>query len=156
MEFQESVTKSLIKFSSSRTDTKMSNQQVIQMKEMATFAEMAKMVNIEKLKRRVKMPPWFPVLRRRKDQAALTAVEQQRFLCAFDMINQSGQLSQFVSIHADTAAHRQHGTLRFLPWHRVMLFLVESALESFHPDVTIPYWPPLSNLYRKSENHKML
>jgi tyrosinase len=118
----------------------MKNHQIMQIKEMTTFAEMARIVNIKKLKRGVKMPHWFPLLRRRKDLASLTAIEQQRFLCAFEMLNQSGQLGQFVSIHAATMAHRQHGTLRFLPWHRVMLFVVESALEAFHPDVTIPYW----------------
>jgi hypothetical protein len=89
------------------------NHQSMQIKEMTTFAEMARMVNIKKLKRGVEMPHWFPLLRRRKDLASLTAIEQQRFLCAFDMLNQSGQLGQFVSIHADTMAHRQHGTQIF-------------------------------------------
>jgi hypothetical protein len=45
------------------------NHQSMQIKEMTTFAEMARMVNIKKLKRGVEMPHWFPLLRRRKDLA---------------------------------------------------------------------------------------
>ncbi len=36
--------------------------------------------------------------------------------------------------------HNQHGTLRFLPWHRIFLYLLENELASIHPDVTLPYW----------------
>ena len=89
----------------------------------------------------MKLPPWlmFPLVYNRKDQAKLTDNEKQRFLCAFDILNQNGVLGQFVETHGQSA-HRMHHTLRFLPWHRVYLAKFEQALRSIHPDVTIPYW----------------
>ena len=32
------------------------------------------------------------------------------------------------------------GQQRFLPWHRVYLYVLEQRLRQIHPDVTIPYW----------------
>ena len=88
---------------------------------------------------RVHLPPgWFPLLRERKDQSTLSATEQERFLCAFSTLNITGALGQMVQIHGQM--HNQHGTLRFLPWHRIFLFLLENELASIHPDVTLPYW----------------
>lgn len=90
---------------------------------------------------RLKLPPWllFPAVSNRRDQAKLSDSEKQRFLCAFDVLNQTGVLGQFVEVHGQSS-HRMHGTLRFLPWHRVYLAKFEQALRSIHPDVTIPYW----------------
>jgi tyrosinase len=81
---------------------------------------------------------WFPLLRERKNQSTLSATEQERFLCAFSTLNVTSTLGQMVQIHAQM--HNQHQTLRFLPWHRIFLFLFENELASIHPDVTIPYW----------------
>ena len=83
-------------------------------------------------------PGWFPILRERKDQSKLTATEQERFLCAFSTLNITGALGQMIQIHGQM--HNQHGTLRFLPWHRIFLYLLENELASIHPDVTLPYW----------------
>src|ERR1043165_3014280 len=80
----------------------------------------------------------FPPLCHRKDQAALTDYEKQRYLCAFAMINNDGTLGQLVDIHAEM--HMQHTNSRLLPWHRVFLYLFEEALHNYHPDVCIPYW----------------
>jgi tyrosinase len=94
-----------------------------------------------KLKRIFKLPPWllFPVTYARKDQASLAELERERFLCAFNVLNGNGTLGKLVDIHGD-ASHQMHGTLRFLPWHRIYLLIFEQALRSIHPDVSIPYW----------------
>src|SRR5216683_2521275 len=52
-------------------------------------------------------------------------------------------MGPFVDLHdMDIAAgmHYQHGTERFLPWHRIYLILLEQQLRAIHPDVYIPYW----------------
>lgn len=118
----------------------MNKMQPMQMKGHTTFAEMIlKDVKSSALSQRLKFPPWNPDIHQRKDQATLSPKERQRFLDAFEMLNQTGQLGQFVTIHADMS-HYQHRSLRFLPWHRVFLSVVEGALQSFHPEVSIPYW----------------
>ena len=101
-----------------------------------TFADHFSMI-LSRLK--LRLPPgWFTLLRDRKDQSKLTATEQERFLCAFSTLNGTGALGQMVQIHSQM--HNQHGTLRFLPWHRIFLYLLENELASIHPDVTLPYW----------------
>ncbi len=88
---------------------------------------------------KIELPPgWFPPVKQRKDQAKLTAIERERFLCAFSTLNILGELGQMVQIHSQV--HNQHNTLRFLPWHRIFLYLFENELASVHPDVTLPYW----------------
>ena len=96
---------------------------------------------------KLRWPPriFFPYTR--KSQAAMTAEEQERFLCAYSMLIASpapfGWLGPYVDIHdMDIAVgmHFQHGTQRFLPWHRIYLVLLERQLRTIHPDVTIPYW----------------
>lgn len=90
---------------------------------------------------KLRLPPWltFPVTYQRKDQAKLSAQEQQRFLCALSVLIQNGTFGQLVAIHADMS-HMMHGTQRFLPWHRIYLIQLEKALQAAHPDVSIPYW----------------
>lgn len=101
-----------------------------------TFADHIRMM-LPHLK--LHLPPgWFTLLRERKDQATLSATQQERFLCAFSTLNLTGALGQMVQIHGQI--HNQHSTLRFLPWHRIFLFLFENELASIHPDVTLPYW----------------
>jgi len=92
------------------------------------------------IRRVLKLPPWLRFLLpyKRRDQASLTALEQQRFLCAFEVLNANGTLGQLVDIHAQP--HQMHHTLRFLPWHRIYLIKLEQALRAIHPDVTLPYW----------------
>lgn len=108
------------------------------MEPMLSFADMIRATD-PKIKRFFKIPPhWFPLVYDRKDQAALTDLERERFLCAYDVLIGNGTLGQFVKIHGET--HYQHTTQRFLPWHRVYLFLLEAQLKSVHPDVSIPYW----------------
>src|SRR5215471_12396668 len=63
-----------------------------------------------KISRHLKLPNWFEEVCERKDQ------------CEFD------------------ETHYQHGTERFLPWHRIFLIILEQALMTVHPDVCIPYW----------------
>ena len=63
---------------------------------------------------------------------------RQRYLCAFNMINNDGTLGQLVDIHSEM--HMQHTNARLLPWHRVFLYLFEEALHNYHPDVCVPYW----------------
>jgi tyrosinase len=105
---------------------------------MVSFAEMLRMLD-EEILEIIKLPPgWFPLVYDRKDQASLSPSEQERFLCAYDTLVGSGTLGQFVKIHGET--HFQHGSERFLPWHRVYLILLEQALKAVHPDVSIPYW----------------
>ncbi|MEV7425833.1 MULTISPECIES: tyrosinase family protein [unclassified Streptomyces] len=84
----------------------------------------------------------------RKNEKDLTETERSRLIGAFDVINQSGLFGEFVAIHADMG-HDQHrmtpapmdlGAQRFLPWHRVFVDQVETALRRIHSEVTIPYW----------------
>jgi tyrosinase len=104
---------------------------------MVSFAEMLRSLDPSILER-LKLPHWFPLVHERKDQAALTANEQERFLCAYQTLIGTGTLGQLVKIHGEV--HYQHGTERFLPWHRVFLLQLEQALKVVHPDVSIPYW----------------
>jgi len=104
-----------------------------------TFADMLRMLTPE-FRERLELPWWllFPPVYERKDQASLSATEQERFLCALTTLINNGTYGQLVAIHAQV--HYQHGTQRFLPWHRVFLLILEQALRSVHPDVSIPYW----------------
>ncbi len=110
--------------------------------EPLTFAEHLRMMEPDIL-RRLKLPLWLlPMLPySRKDQASMTSMEQERFLCALNMLVQNGTYGQLVDIHNILVQnHFQHGTLRFLPWHRIYLVLLERSLRSLHPDVALPYW----------------
>jgi tyrosinase len=104
---------------------------------MVSFADTLRMMEPE-LRRHLKLPPWFLLPYERKDQAALSELERERFLCAYQTILAIGTLGQFVKIHGEV--HNHHHTERFLPWHRVYLLLLEQALQSIHPDVALPYW----------------
>lgn len=105
---------------------------------MLSFADMLK--DQPELRSRLKLPPWllFPATYSRKDQATLSELERERFLCAFNVLLSNGAFGQLVDIHAQP--HQMHGSERFLPWHRIYLLQLEWALRSLHPDVTLPYW----------------
>ena len=93
----------------------------------------------EDYKRLIGLPEWlFPTVCDRKDQSKLTVTEQQRIICAFNMINNDGTLGKLVDIHEEM--HMQHTDDRLLPWHRVFIYLFEEALHQYHPDVCLPYW----------------
>ena len=94
-----------------------------------------------RLRERLKLPPWllFPLLEKRPDQANWTPTQQERFVCAVNVLIANGTYGNLVAIHGDMS-HMMHGTQRFLPWHRVYLMQFEQALQSVHPDVVVPYW----------------
>jgi len=115
-----------------------------------TFVELLRR-DWPRLGRIFKLPPWFPRVRERRDQAALSPAEQERFLCALSVRIADGSFGQLVNVHADMMHHMHNmpapgdptgaiGQQRFLPWHRVYLLVFEQLLEGVHPDVTIPYW----------------
>jgi tyrosinase len=109
-----------------------------------TFAsQIDAMRNIIKLR----WPPPIFLPYQRKSQAAMTPNERERFLCAYSTLvaypAPFGWLGPFVDVHdMDIAVgmHYQHGTPRFLPWHRIFLVLLERQLRSIHPDIYVPYW----------------
>jgi tyrosinase len=116
------------------------NQHMVMMS--MTFADMLKetLRSQPNFREILKLPPWllFPPVYDRKDQATLSDIERGRFLCAFNTLLSNGTFGGLVDIHAQP--HSMHGTQRFLPWHRVYLLQLEQALQSIHPDVTLPYW----------------
>lgn len=81
---------------------------------------------------------FFPPLCNRKDQATLTDTEKERYICAFNMVNNDGTLGEMVETH--NIVYGQHGNTLLLPWHRIFLLLFEEALHNYHPDVCLPYW----------------
>jgi hypothetical protein len=111
---------------------------------VSTFAAQLEAVR-EKIK--LRWPPPIFLRYPRKSQAQMTSQERERFLCAFSILISTrppdGFLGPFVDIHdmdIPVGMHYQHGTPRFLPWHRIYLVLLERQLRSIHPDVYIPYW----------------
>ncbi len=102
-----------------------------------TFAKMVK-ANLRFLPDLKNLGWLFPQVCQRKDQSALTETEKERYICAFNMVNNDSTLGQFVDIHSEM--HMQHTNARLLPWHRVFLYLFEEAPHNYHPDVCIPYW----------------
>src|SRR5579872_6821020 len=97
----------------------------------SSFADMLRMMPPEELARLNLRVPWwlkFDLVYQRKDQAKLTETERGRFLCALYTLINNGTYGQLVAIHSQN--HYQHGTLRFLPWHRVFLLIFEQALQS--------------------------
>jgi tyrosinase len=114
-----------------------------------TFAFSTFAAQLEAVRDRIRLrwPPPIFMTYPRKSQAQMTSQERERFLCAFSMVISNpapyGWLGPFVDIHdmdISVGMHYQHGTQRFLPWHRIYLVLLERQLRSVHPDVYIPYW----------------
>ena len=103
---------------------------------LMTFPEML----LEQAKAsRFKLPPWlFQKVCCRKSQAAMSNIERQRYICAFNLINADGTLGQLVTLHQ--GMFMQHSNLYLLPWHRIFVLLFEKALHRYHPDVCVPYW----------------
>jgi tyrosinase len=118
-------------------DTALLERNLPHLAESMTFARMVR-PNLRFLPHAKDLRWLFPDLCERKDQAAMTECERERFLCAFHMINNDGTLGQLVDVHH--GMHMQHSNARLLPWHRIFLYLFEEALHNYHPDVCIPYW----------------
>lgn len=102
-----------------------------------TFAKMVR-ANLRALPNFNDVAWLFPPVCHRRDQASLSDVEKERYLCAFNLLNEDGTLGQLVQVHSEM--HMQHVDSRLLPWHRVFLYLFEEALHNYHPDVCIPFW----------------
>src|SRR5262249_13004066 len=103
-----------------------------------TFAQMLQAQR--EVLRILKLPPWLNFLLpyERRDQASLSHEEQQRFLCAVNLLIANGTYGKLVDVHAEM--HMQHSSDRLLPWHRIFLSQLEQAIRALHPDVSIPYW----------------
>jgi tyrosinase len=85
--------------------------------------------------------------RPRKNHQNLTQSEKNAFNNAVQAAEADGSYSRIALIHHDMS-HRMHsimgggyiGGMRFLPWHRVYLSILESQLQIYDPNVLIPYW----------------
>jgi hypothetical protein len=73
----------------------------------------------------------FPRVCERKEQGTLNDNEKERYICAFQMINNDGTLGKLVDIHAEM--HMQHTNARLLPWHRVFLHIFEEGPAQLPP-----------------------
>lgn len=73
------------------------------------------------------------------------AAKADAFKRAYQRLIDDGTLGQLVAIHGDMS-HQQHsmagtsGSLRFLPWHRVFLYVFEAALRRQDKSLVVPYW----------------
>lgn len=81
----------------------------------------------------------------RVSEAELGDADRQGFIAAYNQLINTGFISDCVSIHADMS-HMMHdsmgpvGAQRFLPWHRVFLFVFEQHLQALRPGLEVPYW----------------
>lgn len=91
------------------------------------------------------------VFQPRRNQAFLSDEEKKDFNQAVKLAIDDGSYDTIVAIHEDMS-HRMHtmrslppadriyGTLRFLPWHRVYVYVMELLLQSKVAGVRIPFW----------------
>jgi tyrosinase len=87
--------------------------------------------------------------RPRKNQASLSQSERDAFNNAVQAAEADGSYGRIADIHMDMS-HRMHtmmnhiydfiGGMRFLPWHRVYVSVMESQLQMYEPNLLIPYW----------------
>lgn len=82
----------------------------------------------------------------RKNQKDLTEQERERFKTAYTALIDEGFMTIHVGHHADMS-HQMHGGMsgeigyqRFLPWHRIYLWILEQELQRVDSSVSIPYW----------------
>lgn len=89
------------------------------------------------------------MVRIRKDANNLSVAERDRFLHAYQTLNQRTSLptyQAFLDMHnaaANTEIHTTSPTTTrtsFLPWHRAYILDIERQLQSIDPSVTLPYW----------------
>lgn len=78
----------------------------------------------------------------RKSYRALIAnpTERDRFVQALYKVKSTGLIDEYAEMHETHFGHGIHSSSHFLPWHREFLIRFESALQTHHPDITIPYW----------------
>ncbi|KAK3107006.1 hypothetical protein FSP39_004789 [Pinctada imbricata] len=81
----------------------------------------------------------------RKEYRSLTTEEREKFHTALNQLKSDTSVSPnaydvIARFHNFGVARAAHGGSAFLPWHRVYLFILENALRTKQPDVTIPYW----------------
>jgi tyrosinase len=79
-------------------------------------------------------------MRLRKNYRNLTDVERERFVQALFHVKDSGVIDQNAALHQTHFFHNIHVSSHFLPWHREFLHRFEASLQTFHPEVMIPYW----------------
>ena len=83
----------------------------------------------------------------RKNAAALTPAEQQRYVSGITALNGGPAPTAYGRLVADHAlmSHNMHGMTavgrqRFLSWHRDFLLQLERALQALDPLAFVPYW----------------
>jgi len=74
----------------------------------------------------------------RKSVVAMTTADWARYRAAWHTLNSDGRVSAYTRIHGTIL--QQHGTLKFLPWHREFLARFEDELHRVDPCVYVPYW----------------
>ncbi|KAK9760639.1 hypothetical protein K7432_015142 [Basidiobolus ranarum] len=75
----------------------------------------------------------------RKEIRQLTTSERNAFINAVNTIKKNGRYDELVSIHLNYVPYA-HSTPAFFPWHRTYIRMLELALQSVNPKVTLPYW----------------
>jgi tyrosinase len=82
------------------------------------------------------------MVRIRKDAAALTDDERDRFLAALGKLNDAGKgiFQSFRMTHIRESAAESHGYPGFPPWHRAYLLDLERELQRIDDSVALPYW----------------
>lgn len=76
----------------------------------------------------------------RKTHSDLSPIERDRFVEALYHVKSTGIIDDYSEMHATHFSHGIHRSSHFLPWHREFLIRFEHALQTHHPDITIPYW----------------
>lgn len=98
----------------------------------------------------------------RKNQKNMSEIEWQVFINAINKIHidklPKSTYREFVEVHENAMkmsnmswgvhtqiGHNMKGT-NFLSWHRWFLLLLEKKLQTYNPNVFIPYWDSITNL----------
>lgn len=93
------------------------------------------------------------MVRVRKNANNLTPGERNRFLSAFQALNNSAATYQlFLNGHNRAADGEIHGRPSFLPWHRAFILDLERRLQDVDSSVSLPYWrfdQPAPNVFHR-------
>ncbi|KAJ1917232.1 hypothetical protein H4219_003316 [Mycoemilia scoparia] len=90
----------------------------------------------------------FHGLRKRKEIRSLTPKELETFTNAVKQLYSNGVIERLAKRHNDAGTNRNpatnnpwiHGCSQFLPWHRKILWEVESELKRIDSSIDLPYW----------------
>eukprot|EP00181_Compsopogon_caeruleus_P006515 CAMPEP_0184681396 /NCGR_PEP_ID=MMETSP0312-20130426/4362_1 /TAXON_ID=31354 /ORGANISM="Compsopogon coeruleus, Strain SAG 36.94" /LENGTH=449 /DNA_ID=CAMNT_0027132195 /DNA_START=148 /DNA_END=1493 /DNA_ORIENTATION=+ len=87
----------------------------------------------------------FGEVRIRKEIGDVSQVEWDAFARAVTALHNSQNATGFTGFEQFQDLHSRwnriaHQGRAFLPWHRMMIFVFESALRKFDSSVTLPYW----------------